>query len=79
MTIYEKVRSECISLKALTAEELHQLCKERGLTNVCCDIVRYRMLDELSNKEIYTMLGYSRSRYFGIKKRIKTDPVFYEI
>lgn len=79
MTILQKVQSEGISLKALTPDELYQLCKERGLTNVCCDIVRYRLLDELSNKEIYTMLGYSRSRYFGIKKRIKTDPVFYEI
>ena len=79
MTIYAKVQAEGISLKALTEQELFTLCKERGLTNIKCDIVKYRIIDELENKVIYTKLGYSASRYYEIKREIKKDSVFHEI
>ena len=79
MTITAKVREEGISLKALSKDELHQLCKEHGLTNLKCDIVYYRLLEELSHKEIYKLLGYSKARYFELKNKIKTNPIFHEI
>ena len=79
MTVTAKVREDGVSLKALTRDELHQLCKEQGLTNIKCDIVYYRIIEELSHKEIYDKLGYSRAGYSEIKNKIKQNPIFNEI
>lgn len=68
-----------INLKALSEDELYKLCKENGLTDIQCDIVKYLIIDELKNSEIYRLIGYSKSQYFNIKKKITNIIIFKDI
>ena len=79
MTITAKVKEDGVSLKALSKDDLYKLCKEQGLTNLKCDIVYYRIIEELSHKEIYDKLGYSRAGYAEIRNKIRQNPIFNEI
>lgn len=65
-----------ISLKALSEYDLCKLCKEYGLTDIQCDIVKYLVIDEFHDCEIYKKIGYCKANYYIIKKKIKSIDVF---
>lgn len=68
-----------INLYALSRDELYDLCKCNGLSAIESDIVVYKIIDQLKDCEIYNTIGYSKTQYFRIKKRIKENVIFKDI
>ena len=68
-----------INLYALSRNELYDLCKCNGFSAIESDIVVYKIIDQLKDCEIYNTIGYSKTQYFRIKKRIKENVIFKDI